>query len=182
MVNKLDNCNTDNILFHEKDKCCGCGACFNACPKKAISMEEDEYGFIYPKINESLCIKCGKCKRVCNYENAIIKQDVKKAYVSASKDNDLLLKSASGGLFATLAKAIIEQGGVVYGVAMNSVDGLLKAEHIRIDKKNDIEKIQGSKYVQSDIGKSFINIEKDLMQNRIVLFSGTPCQTAGLKG
>lgn len=179
----MTNLDTNNIvLFKNKNKCCACGACKNACPKQAITMKEDEYGFIYPVINESICIKCGKCKKVCNYQNVNIKQKVEEAYVSAAKDTTLLLKSASGGLFATLAESIVEQGGAVYGVAMSNVEDTLKPKHIRIVDKVSIEKLQGSKYVQSDTGDSYANVLKDLKEKRTVLFSGTPCQIAGLRG
>ena len=179
----MTNFDTNNIvLFENKDKCCACGACKNICPKHAISMEEDEYGFIYPVINERLCIKCGKCKKVCNYQNDDIKEESKEAYVSSAKDINLLLKSASGGVFATLAGSIIEKDGVVYGVSMNNVNNTLKPEHIRVNNKEFIKKLQGSKYVQSDTANSFINIERDLKEGKMVLFSGTPCQVAGLKG
>ena len=179
-MNEFDN--NSIVLFEDKNKCCACGACKSACPKQAITMKEDEYGFVYPVIDKSICIKCGKCKKVCNYQNDNIKEESKEAYVAAVKDINLLLKSASGGLFAALAETIIEEDGVVYGVSMNNVNNKLKPEHIRVTNKNSIEKLQGSKYVQSDTADSFVNIEKDLKEGRIVLFSGTPCQVAGLKG
>ena len=106
------------VLFEDKKDCCGCGACFNACPKKAISMVEDEYGFKYPQINDELCIKCGLCKKVCGYQNLPEKYTSRKVYAAASKDDNVLKKSASGGAFTVLASKVIKDGGVVYGAAL----------------------------------------------------------------
>lgn len=169
-------------LYKSKADCCGCGACFNACPKNAISMYRDDYGFIYPQINHSLCISCKKCISVCNYQN---KSDLLKPcaeYASAIKDNEILMKSASGGIFSAAAKKIIDIGGCVFGAAFVKCDGKLMPMHIRIENENEIIKIQGSKYVQSDIGTTYKEAEAELKKGKTVLYSGTPCQIDGLKG
>lgn len=89
------------ILFEDKRDCCACGACENICPTGAITMQEDEYGFVYPHINENLCIKCRSCKRVCAYQN-ISEENVDKAtYVAVTKNTDIL-KSSSGGVLQVL--------------------------------------------------------------------------------
>lgn len=169
------------VLFDDKKKCCGCGACMNVCPKNAISMQEDEYGFIYPQINQEICVECGACKKVCGYQNLPEKHKVKKVYAAASKDDDLLKKSASGGAFAVIARKILEDGGVVYGVALPLIEGKLIPKHIRIDTTKELIQLQGSKYVQSEIGYTYQQAKQDLQQGKLVLFSGTPCQIAGLK-
>jgi len=168
-------------LFENKKDCCGCGACMNVCPKSAITMEEDEYGFVYPKINSELCVGCGACKKVCGYQNVPEKHSAKAVYAAAAKNDSILKKSASGGAFAVLAESMIDKGGIVYGAAMPYENGKLEPKHIRIDNKDDIVKLQGSKYVQSDTGFVFQQVRKDLQSGKSVMFSGTPCQIAGLK-
>lgn len=168
-------------LFHSKCDCCGCGACQNVCAKDAIEMCEDEFGFIYPKINAELCVECSVCKKVCGYQNRPEKSSARRIYASASKNSGLLKKSASGGVFAELAGHFLAQGGIVYGAAMPLENGSLMPRHIRVDKLSELEQLQGSKYVQSDIGFTFRQVKKDLAEGRQVLFSGTPCQAAGLR-
>ena len=178
----MENINNEQIvLFKDKSKCCACGSCLNACPKQAISMEPDENGFVYPVINHDLCVQCGRCKKVCGYQSNSYMSEVEAAYVSAAKEKQIVLKSASGGLFAVLAHAILKNGGVAYGAAMISCNGTLIPQHVRITDIDEISKLQGSKYVQSDIGVMYKNAEEDLKSGQLVLFSGTPCQIAGLK-
>lgn len=168
------------ILFNEKADCCGCGACQNICPKDAIEMIEDEYGFIYPSINIKKCISCGACKLVCAYQKKTLKLNVKKTYIAISKNKNLIEKSASGGVFSTLANKFLENGGIVYGAILD-FDKKIETKHIRIDKQEDLYKLQGSKYIQSNLGKIYRDVKKDLLQNKEVLFSGTPCQIDALK-
>lgn len=168
------------ILFENKEDCCGCGACFNACPKQAISMAEDEYSFLYPEINHEICIGCGLCKEVCGYQTVKEMNSPLSTYVAATRNTDIL-KSASGGAFACIASGILDQGGIVYGASMETVDGLLTPVHIGIESKDHLTKLQGSKYVQSSIGNIYKKVKQQLITGRMVLFSGTPCQVAGLK-
>lgn len=169
------------ILFNNKRDCAGCSACMNICPKQAITMKKDENGFIYPFIDESKCIKCGMCKKVCSYQNDKEENKIIKTYASVSKDDNLLKKSSSGGIFGTIAKSFINNSGVVYGCSMEYKDNFLTPMHIRVDNLNDLEKLQGSKYVKSEINFTYQNIKNDLKENNKVLFSGTPCQIAALK-
>ena len=107
-------------LYKEKTKCCGCGACMNICPKKAIRMMEDEYGFLYPKIDTYKCIACGLCKKVCGYQkgNMIQAETEKEVYAAVSSDDKLLNLSASGGVFSCIATDLLQDGGFVCGCSM----------------------------------------------------------------
>lgn len=169
-------------LVKSKGKCCGCGACMNVCPQNAITMEEDEYGFIYPRINAEKCIKCHACINVCAYNNANkYKKEPIKSYAATSLDFKVKEKSASGGIFYELSKKVIETNGIVFGAAMENKNGKLVINHIYVDNLNDLSKLQGSKYVQSNIGNSFRTAKKFLDSGRHVMFCGTPCQILGLK-
>ncbi|NLA83437.1 MAG: 4Fe-4S dicluster domain-containing protein [Clostridiales bacterium] len=169
-------------LYTSKSQCCGCTACMSVCPERAITMKPDENGFLYPVIDSSLCIECKLCKKVCSFqydvENPCTLSKPLKTYAAILKDTDFLKNSASGGAFVALAMYTLHNNGVVFGCTMN--DGL-KPEHICIDSFNDIHKLQGSKYVQSDLKDTYYEIKKYLKSNRLVLFTGTPCQVAGLK-
>lgn len=169
------------ILYKDKKDCCGCGACMNICPKSAIQMQADEYGFIYPVIQQDLCVQCGACMTVCGYQNKPKAEEPKKVYAAASKNSGLLRKSASGGAFAVLAENALKKGGVVYGAALPLENGKLEPKHLRIDTVERLPELQGSKYVQSAIGDTYAQAQKDLLDGKRVLFSGTPCQIAGLK-
>lgn len=170
-------------LFEKKEQCCGCGACMSICPNSAINMQEDDYGFLYPYINKTLCIKCGQCKKVCSYQLKDINlYEPIKAYAAAGTDSELIRRSASGGIFAALAESILECGGVIYGCAFSKKNGDLCPEHIRLLEKRELFKVQGSKYVQSKIGNSYKKVKSDLLNGKKVLFSGTPCQVAALNG
>lgn len=168
------------VLYKRKSECCGCGGCENICPQKAISMKTDEYGFLYPDINEKLCIKCEKCINSCNYGKTK-KKSLKETYVSQTVNTDIM-QSASGGLFASIATMILEQGGEIYGCGLIRDKGKLLPKHIGITKESELYKVQGSKYVQSDLNDVFKRIKKRLIEDKLILFSGTPCQIAGLKG
>lgn len=162
--------------------CSACGACYNICPKNAITMKEDENGFLHPVIDKEKCVNCGLCKKVCNYNIKKEEQNKNiKTYAAISKDKELLKKSASGGIFATIASNVLKADGVVYGCSMEK-NAELTIKHIRVTKLEELKKIQGSKYVQSEIGNTYKLIKKDLEDNKIVLFSGTPCQVDGLYG
>lgn len=167
-------------LFSDKKDCCGCGACMNICPKHAISMQEDEYGFLYPKIENEKCIGCQLCKKTCAYQNHKVENEAQKVYV-AQATTEIINKSASGGIFACLAHRVIEAEGIVCGVALEYVNGKLVPRHIAITNDVDLIRIQGSKYVQSNIGTIYTEVKKALLSDKIVLFSGTPCQVDGLK-
>lgn len=164
-------------VYEKKIDCCGCSACFNACPKKAISMEKDEEGFLYPSINKDLCINCGLCQKVCAFKERDNKSTFIEGYAAKHNDNKVYDNSRSGGAFIALASMILEKNGYVFGVAL---DEHFVAKHICVSSKEDLVKLQGSKYVQSDKGETFKEIESLLMTNNYVLFSGVACEVAGL--
>ena len=168
-------------LYKDKQDCCGCGACKSVCPRNAISMVADEDGFLYPQIDIRLCVECGACQNVCGYQSLPNRSKPIACYAASAKDAELLRNSASGGVFAVMAKKTLNRGGVVYGVAMNMEDTGLTARHIRIGTVSEMAALQGSKYVQSTIGATYKQAKKDLQEGKQVLFSGTPCQIAGLR-
>ena len=167
-------------LFKSKDKCCGCGVCAVSCPKQCIYMKEDKNGFIYPNIDEAECINCGRCVINCNFQNVKKEQSIKETYVAVSDDTDVS-QSASGGIFASYAQSILNQGGIVYGCAMIESNGILYPRHIVIKDTKDLYLLQGSKYVQSDMDGVYQDVKMRLEKENLVLFSGTPCQVAALK-
>lgn len=161
----------------DKKDCFGCHACFNICPKGAIEMNEDEMGALIPEIDQVKCIDCGLCKKVCpalNYSNF---KKPQKTLAAIAKDENIYKSSTSGGIATLFSKKIIENSGVVYGAAI--IDDL-NIRHIRVVKVEDLKKLQGSKYVQSSIGKTYKLVKSDLLKGLKVLFIGTPCQIDGL--
>lgn len=168
-------------LFENKQDCCGCGACKNICPHDAIAMVADEDGFVYPRIDGQRCVECGACKKVCGYQNLPVRSLPIACYAAAAQDASVLKQSASGGVFAVMARKILHSGGVVYGTAMSMEKVGLAARHIRVDSVDGLQALQGSKYVQSDTGTTYKNAKEDLLAGKQVLYSGTPCQIAGLR-
>lgn len=166
------------INLVEKKKCSGCTACVACCPQNAIIMTFDTEGFKYPVIDREKCIECGKCLRTCPILNKQKKNKVTLSYIAINKEKEQRLKSASGGIFSVIALNVLEHGGVVFGAAY---DADFQVRHIAIENKKDLHKLQMSKYVQSDLDGVFNSVENYLKNGRLVLFSGTPCQVAGLK-
>lgn len=173
-----------NDLMRDKSECCGCSACQQACPKHAISMEPDEMGFLFPVIDEKKCIGCNKCTLVCDFKNRIRKElEINpESYWAVNKDQMMLKRSASGGIFSAVAKYILNEGGVVFGAALLCEYDQVIIKHIMIDRFEQICLLQGSKYVQSNIANSYLNVKQQLDKGKKVLFCGTPCQIGGLKG
>lgn len=169
-----------NNELYEKNKCCGCGACVVTCPNNAIKMISDQYGYKFPSIYEDLCINCGACKKICAFskQKAEIKSD---CFVCVNRNENQLMKSASGGVFSAIATSFILSGGFVCGSAAKFDKGVITVEHILINDLNDLPKLQGSKYVQSDTINAFFEIKNLLMEGEKVLFSGTPCQVDAIK-
>jgi len=158
--------------------CCGCASCVNICPKTAISMKSDSEDFSYPVVDESLCIKCGLCRTACPIlKQPKINKEVK-AFGGFASDLNEQLKSASGGVFALLAKQILSEGGYICGASFADD---FSVKHIIISSENDLWRLRGSKYVQSEIGNCYSEIKGLIQDGKKVLFSGTPCQVAGLK-
>lgn len=159
--------------------CVGCFGCINICPiEKCISFEPNKEGFFYPKVNEEKCKKCKKCIKVCPVINKIEINTKPIAYACFNKEEDIREQSTSGGIFTLVATEIINENGVVFGAKFNDS---FDVEHDYIDKLEEIRIFRGSKYVQSKIGYTFIEVKKFLDEERTVLFSGTPCQIVGLK-
>lgn len=173
--------NSKVSVFENKSECCGCGACVNICPRKAIELCEDEYGYVYPKINKERCIGCNLCEKVCLYKNENKLNKNKICFAAAAKDDDITLSSASGGMFYVIAVECLRNNFICYGCEMQFIKSKPIIKHSRIDNLNDLKKLQGSKYVQSDISKVFAEVKTDLNNGKKVLFSGTPCQIGALK-
>lgn len=167
-------------LFQDKTRCCGCGACLQVCPVKAISMEEDDIGCLYPKIREDICIQCEKCVKACTYQTPELAQP-QCAYAAVGVQKETVKNSASGGVFAMLAKGCLEQGGLVAGAVMALENGSVQVYHTLSDQAEDVAKMQGSKYVHSQAWHCYGQIQKGLKDGKTVLFSGTPCQVAAVK-
>lgn len=157
--------------------CVGCGACAQKCPENAISMEPDYEGFLRPQVNNS-CIYCGVCKKVCPQNSELLNYSLGDCYAVQYKDKSKLEFSSSGGVFAWLADYVLEAGGVICGAIF---DDAMTVRHISTDNSSCVSWMQGSKYVQSQIGNCFYDTKEYLDMGRLVLFSGTPCQIAGLK-
>ena len=166
------------MLTVDYEKCTGCGACVQRCPKRCISWTQREFGFRYPQIDKDACVNCGQCEKVCPIDKALEVSAEQKAYAAVHKDDEVLAKSTSGGAFTAIADAVFAQGGIVYGAAM--LDGM-QVKHIRTSGKDDFEGLRSSKYLQSDTGTTYQMVEQDLKQGKFVLYSGTPCQIDGLK-
>lgn len=167
------------IQISKKKDCCGCEGCYNVCPIKCISMEYDEEGFRFPSVDKEKCIKCNLCENVCPIINKSTKNvEYIKGYAAMNTNDTARLKSSSGGVFSLLAQEIIDLGGIVVGVSMSP--DCKVAQHIIVDSKENLELLLGSKYLQSNVGNSYQKIKNELNDEKIVLFSGTPCQVAAL--
>lgn len=164
-----------------RESCTGCKACAYVCPKQAIFFEKDKMGFEYPVIDNALCIDCGKCVRTCPVEKPLLREGIS-AFAAVNKNHSRLNRSASGGVFAAIADDVLSCGGSVYGASMDQDEyAILKVSHVRIDDPRELHRLQGSKYLQSDMGDIYAYIRKDLRDGREVLFCGTPCQTAAVR-
>lgn len=168
------------IEIKDKSNCSGCHACANACLKNCIDLISDEEGFWYPQVDKGKCIDCGLCKKVCPIIHKWQPDESRttKAIAAINMNEDIRLKSSSGGVFTLIAEEIINQGGVVFGAAF--ADDFRSVHHICVDNTDDLNKLRGSKYVQSKIGDSYKQAKDYLDSGRTVLFTGTPCQIGGL--
>lgn len=167
------------IKIENPKDCCGCGACVNACSVNAITMKENEMGFIYPAVDETLCVGCGICEKVCVFNDKSAGANGEATvYAAVTKNKAVLAESSSGGIFTEIAEAVIDKGGAVFGAAWAEDFSL---NHILAENKDDLKKLRGSKYVQSSTGDTFKKAEELLKNGKYVCYSGTPCQIAGLK-
>lgn len=169
-------------MIHITDpyKCCGCGACVSICPRQCIVLKKDDTeGFLYPEVDSSLCCHCDACERVCPMLND--NASLKPLYVIAcrNEDKDVRISSSSGGIFSSLAEHIISKGGVVFGVRFS--DDFGKAIFCEISNTSDISLLRGSKYMQAETTNIYTLVRERLHQERLVLFSGTPCQIRALR-
>ena len=166
------------INITDKKDCCGCNACVQRCPKQCITMHADNEGFLYPIVDTTRCTDCGLCEKVCPVINQEEPQEPLKAYAAYNKDEKIREQSSSGGIFTLLAEETIKKGGVVFGVKFNK-DWM--PEFGYTETVEGIAPFRGSKYVQAIVGNAYKQAEEFLKTGREVLFSGTPCQIAGLK-
>ena len=173
--------NDSRHIKSEKDQCSGCGLCTTACINNAITLEKDEYGFLYPTINNSKCINCNACVRICPFTNDYLALqdggDVHIAY--AFKNTETIRKhSASGGFFSYISDYVLKENGVVYGAIF---DNKLHVKHDRATTTDERDQMRGSKYIQSNLMSVFNELIDDIKSDRWILFSGTPCQCAAIK-
>ena len=158
--------------------CVGCRSCEQSCPQGCIAMKSNQEGFLYPVIHQSSCIQCGMCLRSCPVHVSLPEERRPLAvYACKQKDQDALFRSASGGASDAAVRSVLQRGGVAYGAAY---DANLTVGHIEVTAQEDRRKLQSSKYVQSDLRDSFSRARRRLQEGKIVLFTGTPCQIAGL--
>lgn len=164
----------------EKDECCGCMACLNVCPRDVISICKDSLGFSYPVIqNTDKCINCNRCNDVCPLKKKRhFTTNVGQVLCTYNKDADERVYSSSGGIFPLLCKAVLESGGICYGVAFNAQ---FKPEYLRVDNIVNLKHILSSKYAEAEKGIVYRQVKHDLSEGKKVLFSGTPCIVYGLK-
>lgn len=162
-----------------REKCTGCSACYNVCPKSAISMvESGAAGYVYPQVDASKCIDCNLCRKVCPVFHPVNLNEPLKAYAATCKNESHLVGSASGGAASSIAEIIIRNGGVVYGSVMLNYKNV---SHCRFTSVEEMYMMRGSKYVQSSIGSTYRQAKEDLKAGKDVLFTGTACQIAGLR-
>lgn len=167
------------ITLADVKKCTGCAACEQICSIGAITMKQDKEGFRFPHIDENKCISCKKCMGVCPVENPFSSTNPLAVYAARTKDEAIVEKSSSGGIFGALAGKVIAFGGVVFGAGYDSTFNVV---HKSAQTANELLPLMGSKYVQSDVKNSFKEVKKYLDEGRQVLFTGTSCQCAGLRG
>lgn len=168
------------IEIIDKHSCCGCSSCVQKCPKKCISMYEDDEGFLYPVVDKEKCIDCGLCEIVCPCHNDSEKKrtNLPDIYAIKNKNEKIRIQSSSGGVFTLLAEEVIKKGGVVFGACFSDD---WEVKHHYTESVEGLAAFRGSKYVQSCIGTTYQKVESFLKQGRSVMFTGTPCQVSGLK-
>ncbi len=162
----------------DKKNCCGCTACFQRCPKHCITLSEDSEGFLYPQVDESICIECGLCEKVCPILSPQSKITPLSVLAAKNRNEQERMGSSSGGLFLPLARRVIEQGGVVFGAVY---DEAWEVHHVYTETIEGVYPMMGSKYLQSRIENTYQEAERFLKEGREVMFVGSPCQIAGLQ-
>ncbi|MBW9148514.1 Coenzyme F420 hydrogenase/dehydrogenase, beta subunit C-terminal domain [Clostridium sp. CM028] len=168
-------------VFDKKQDCCGCTACKSSCPTQAIKMKADEEGFLYPEVNQKLCVDCKLCRKVCPLQNQINVQDrftEPLVYALKHKSDNVRMTSASGGAYTAISDYALSTSCTLYGVEFS---GEFIVQHKGAITEAGRNKFKGSKYVQSNLGETFKQVYEDLATNKAVFFSGTPCEVAGLR-
>lgn len=166
-------------LFTEKEKCYGCGACYNICPKAAIELVADEQGFLYPIIDNQKCVECCMCKKVCQIDRELVSQEKKGTICYGIKNSDQVRNaSSSGGIYTAFSNEILKHKGLCAGAVFDPKMNVIHTLADNITKRNEF---RGSKYIQSDMGFIYKSIERELKKGKEILFTGTPCQVSGLK-
>lgn len=166
-----------HIVVSDKVLCSGCSACTAVCPKACITMHKDAMGSTYPVVDTSMCIECGSCVRVCPFRNPGAELAPAGCFAAVNCDDRVRLKSSSGGVFNALARSVVSSGGVVFGAVFR---GDWMVEHVSEESMEGVARMMGSKYTQSDTLSTFVETRKHLLSGRTVLYTGTPCQIAGL--
>lgn len=172
------------IRIEDPSRCCGCTACMAICPHDAIEMVRDGLGFPYPQVNMDICVDCGLCDKVCDFQAKVdshvpLVENLEIEVVAARhRDAEILSGSQSGGAFTALSDRVLDDGGTVYGAAFHGPD---KICHKKAETRQERNLMRGSKYVQSEMNDMFRQVREDLKAGRRVMFTGTPCQVAGLK-
>lgn len=165
-------------MIKDMEKCCGCGACRDICPKKCITMKKSDEGFLYPEITSSECVNCGLCDTVCPVQAGIEKKKASHGYIAFSAKNTQREYGSSGGIFGVFANCIINNGGVVFGAGF---DANLKLKQYCVSDEKDLTKLYKSKYLQCDTTDFYKAVEERLKQNKFVLVCNTPCNISALK-
>ena len=167
------------VKIEENDLCCGCTACYSACPKNAIRMVRDNEGFLYPEVDKEKCVNCGMCKKVCPILNKAKLNEFKpKAYLFQNSNEEIRKDSTSGGIFTAIGEFVIKNNGIVYGATF---DDNFVVNHIGVESTYELCKFRKSKYVQSNQNNCFKEIKQYLDNGKLVCYSGTPCQVGGLR-
>ena len=167
------------INISDKHNCCGCNACGDICPKQAISFKNDKEGFWYPEVDMQKCINCGLCEKVCPCLNEKEQHNPIEVYAAVNPDEATRMNSSSGGVFWALVNMVIKEGGLVFGASFDKEWQVCQSSAETIE---DAKKFRGSKYVQSRVTGCYRQVQEALNKGQIVLFSGTACQIAALKG
>lgn len=164
-------------IYSSPQECCGCSACKHICPTQAVTMQSDSEGFLYPVTDNAKCINCGACKKVCPVSGKHSQNHARKAFAVKHKDYDTRITSRSGGVFIAISDYVLKRNGTVYGAGFSDD---LSVCHLRTETAKERNRLKGTKYVQSDVADTFSKVKADLKNGMYVLYSGTPCQIAGL--
>lgn len=165
-------------LYSKREECCGCKACLDACQAHAIRMGKDKEGFDYPYIDSSVCVLCGRCKKVCPIDNYTPEKSCNQYLGARAKDEKIRYSGSSGGVFSILAGYVLERKGVIFGAGYNDH---MEVMHQEADDLGQLKQIKRTKYVQSNMQNIFLAIRRRLEEERWVLFCGTPCQAHALR-